>query len=85
VDRAADKSTDDTADKSASVMMTMVVMMPYRSMTVAAEMVTAVRTGKARSGAESGRKHQSYCLELVHITPFPFFAFWRYIRLGNAH
>jgi hypothetical protein len=87
VDRAADKTTDDTADKSATVMMPVVVMvmMPYRSGAVTSGAGPAVRTGETCSGAESDRKHQRYCLELVHILPFPFSAFWRYIRLGNAH
>ena len=85
MDRATDKTTDDTADKSASVMMPVMVMMPYRSGAGPAGAGPAVRTGKTCAGAESDRKHQNHCLEFVHITPFPFFAFWRYIRLGNAH
>jgi hypothetical protein len=83
VDRAADKTTDDTADKSATVMMPVVVMVAV--MVMYPMMMSAVRTGETCSGAESDRKHQRYCLELVHILPFPFSAFWRYIRLGNAH
>jgi hypothetical protein len=82
MNQTADDSADDSADKSATVMMPVVVMV---AVMVMYPMMSAVRTGETCSGAESDRKHQRYCLELVHILPFPFSAFWRYIRLGNAH
>ena len=82
--QTAHDSADDSADKSASVVMAVVMVVMVYPMVSTMMSVPAVRTGETCSGAESDRKHQRYCLELVHITPFPFFAFWRYIRLGGV-
>jgi hypothetical protein len=80
--QTAHDSADDSADKSASVVMAVVMVYPMVSTMMP---VPAVRTGETCSGAESGRKNQNCRFHLVHILPFPFSAFWRYIKVGNVH
>ena len=63
MDYSSHDPADDTPDKSASAVMVV-------AMVVTVMAGTAVRTGKARSGAKSDRKNQNCRFHLVHILPF---------------
>ena len=73
----ANHAADHSTDKCAAVVMAMVMMPVVMTM-----MGPAMRTGKTRPGTQNCRYRKHYRLVLLHIAPFPFFAFWRYFMVG---